>query len=360
MQTKRNRKESGQNTDNVVRYWEFIEALERVDQVEERKDKITSKVHGRRLLGKHFLTFACFLQPTSGTQGQGENLVASRYVKRLMERAERKARTNSCETFTLAAGLDRPAIRFGTFKFLTSRREDHFNSSAAAMSLATLILYAYNIWSQYSGISSIQDDMMIKNSSSLSLHAWDRSWVDCAGDVPIHYHCKARIQGCGLGCLLAISGNPSDSGCKRGTWFACLHSIGSVLGLAAFDSFFCVESFNHMANDCDRRPAYSKVRESKFEGLQCHRAPPRTAGQTFCINATAINSHQHGKIVGAKPRFTLILVEAPSQIILNSQHMVLEDVCDVLRDINENRLNKFELALSLIKLQERLLDDDIQ
>lgn len=40
--------------------------------------------------------------------------------------------------------------------------------------------------------------------------------------------------------------------------------------------------------------------------------------------------------------------------------MVLGDICDVLRDINENRLNKFELALSLVKLQERLLDDDIQ
>ena len=40
--------------------------------------------------------------------------------------------------------------------------------------------------------------------------------------------------------------------------------------------------------------------------------------------------------------------------------MVLDDICDVLRDINENRLNKFELALSLVKLQERLLDDDIQ
>jgi len=99
--------------------------------------------------------------------------LVSRYVERLRERAERSADNVILKgeqeagavvnNQTLAPGLDRPAIRFGTFKYLTSKREEHFDSSATVMSCATLALYAYNIWSQYTGILRITDDNMIKN-----------------------------------------------------------------------------------------------------------------------------------------------------------------------------------------------------
>ena len=44
-----------------------------------------------------------------------------------------------------------------------------------------------------------------------------------------------------------------------------------------------------------------------------------------------------------------------------TQHTVLlSNVCDGLKDINENKLSKFELALLITKISDVMLDDDIQ
>jgi hypothetical protein len=40
--------------------------------------------------------------------------------------------------------------------------------------------------------------------------------------------------------------------------------------------------------------------------------------------------------------------------------LILQNLSDALRDINEHRLSKFEFALLLVKIQEQLLEDDIQ
>mmetsp|Transcript_22202 Transcript_22202/g.52558 ORF Transcript_22202/g.52558 Transcript_22202/m.52558 type:complete len:511 (+) Transcript_22202:48-1580(+) len=45
---------------------------------------------------------------------------------------------------------------------------------------------------------------------------------------------------------------------------------------------------------------------------------------------------------------------------LVTQSMQVEEICDCLKDINEHRLSKFEFALFVHKLQETMLDDDIQ
>jgi hypothetical protein len=45
---------------------------------------------------------------------------------------------------------------------------------------------------------------------------------------------------------------------------------------------------------------------------------------------------------------------------ITAQQMVLDNICDAFKDINEHRLSKFEFAYLLVKLQEQMLDDDIQ
>ena len=49
-----------------------------------------------------------------------------------------------------------------------------------------------------------------------------------------------------------------------------------------------------------------------------------------------------------------------AQKALTRQSILVGTVCDGLRDINENKLSKFELALLITKICDVMLDDDIQ
>jgi len=46
--------------------------------------------------------------------------------------------------------------------------------------------------------------------------------------------------------------------------------------------------------------------------------------------------------------------------VITGQHLILHNLCDAFKDINEHRLTKFEFACLLVKVQEQLLEDDIQ
>ena len=46
--------------------------------------------------------------------------------------------------------------------------------------------------------------------------------------------------------------------------------------------------------------------------------------------------------------------------VITGQQLILHNLTDAFRDINEHRLSKFEFALLMVKIQEQLLEDDIQ
>jgi len=56
-----------------------------------------------------------------------------------------------------------------------------------------------------------------------------------------------------------------------------------------------------------------------------------------------------------------LCISSFSLLFKMTQHTVLlSNVCDGLKDINENKLSKFELALLITKISDVMLDDDIQ
>mmetsp|Transcript_41425 Transcript_41425/g.130436 ORF Transcript_41425/g.130436 Transcript_41425/m.130436 type:complete len:359 (-) Transcript_41425:41-1117(-) len=313
-------------------YWEFIKALEKVDQVEKGWNEVALE--------------SCEDEP-----------LVSRYVERLRERAERSADN------VILKGLDRPAIRFGTFKYLTSKREEHFDSSATVMSCATLALYAYNIWSQYTGILRITDDNMIKN-RWIDINLLDLLWL---------YFCwkecfllSVPVSLVIIGVLLAFVTAALSPAViiakhmyKNVNWNTILLShvipaIQDILYLTAFSVLNLSTSWRMIVI------AVQIFQKSVNPSLKDFSVVLTTISNLIFDMVIVMLLEQQDKPSASGQLPSILISMGRLLIVLNSQHMVLDDICDVLRDINENRLNKFELALSLVKLQERLLDDDIQ
>ena len=267
-------------------------------------------------------------------------------------------------------GILRPGIRQATLEYFMTPPEEDFTLAAAAIPAGMLALYIYTIFHQGSGILKAPDHPFIYN-RFLKLSSRDTLWAFFLFkeffffSLPLFYLVAYTILA-----VLGLVVSPLLIGFYfvkvRGKGAMAEKNFRTVLKviknkidkqLLLFGSLVLnLSSCFRMALLADqllRRRCNASVKDF---GLVL----TTVANIVFDLVLITMLGDDRVKGDSSKQFFSLAVNLVNLMKVITGQQLILHNLTDAFRDINEHRLSKFEFALLMVKIQEQLLEDDIQ
>lgn len=262
-----------------------------------------------------------------------------------------------------------PGIREATKDYFMAPPEADFTLAAGATQAGLFALYAYTIFNQVKGIINAPDGPFIYN-SYVKMSSTDVLWTVFVVkevfllSVPMLYvlvYVLLAVLGLVLSPLWAgyyfgmVKGKPKSEkafnaivGTLKGVVNAQLLLFGSLL-LNLSTAF----RMALLADQLMRRKANASIKDF---GLVM------TTVANIVFDMVLVNLIADDRVKGdASKQVTSMCINLVNLMrVITGQHLILHNLCDAFKDINEHRLTKFEFAFLLVKIQEQLLEDDIQ
>lgn len=267
-------------------------------------------------------------------------------------------------------GILRPGIRPATANYFMTPPEADFNVAAGATLAGLTLLYAYTIFNQVKGIISAPDAPLVYN-EYIKLSTTDVLWIVFVVkevfilSVPILYALIYTAVGLILLALSPLLGGYYFAMCKgkpkgEKAFAAILAGIQGAVAAQALllgSLFLNLSTSFRMALMTDqlvRRKANASVKDF---GL----VMTTVSNIVFDLVLVMMLANDGDKNTNPSKQILSMCINLVNLMrVITGQHLVLHNLCDALKDVNEHRLTKFEFAYLMVKIQEQMLEDDIQ
>ena len=248
--------------------------------------------------------------------------------------------------------------------------EADFTLAAGATQAGLFLLYAYTIFNQVKGIINAPDGPLIYN-QYVKMSSTDVLWAVFVIkevfllSVPLLYvliYVLLAVLGLLLSPILAgyyfgmVKGKPK----AEKSFAALVATLKGVINaqLLLFGSLLLNLStafrMTLLADQLMRRKANASIKDF---GL----VMTTVANIVFdMVLVNLISDDRNLKGDPSKQVMSMCINLVNLMRVITGQHLILHNLCDALKDVNEHRLTKFEFAFLMVKIQEQLLEDDIQ
>lgn len=289
---------------------------------------------------------------------------AYRFQERLKARVEAFGKTDE-ETL---ANVGKAPIRAATMRFLVAKPEADYTTASMASAAVMILLYCNTLYQQFGGISKAEDGPFIYN-GWVEMSKLDTLWAVflvkelffCS--VPMFYVIGYTLV---VAIILVLSpliagyyftqvkGNPrSERAFTILTQFTLVPAIKAQLDLIASLALNLSTTWRIIC--IAKQLAEKKLnRSAKDFSFTLTTISNLMYDLTLVMLISDNNKNTSGVVSSLIVSLIMLMKNITAQLLL------LEEICDGLADLNENRLTKFEFALLINKLSEALLDDDIQ
>mmetsp|Transcript_66619 Transcript_66619/g.108099 ORF Transcript_66619/g.108099 Transcript_66619/m.108099 type:complete len:499 (+) Transcript_66619:91-1587(+) len=358
-------------------YWDFVKGLKSIQQLEPLDDtktgaavkakagedgkllKDANKQRGRKALWERIISDRAAAESTY------------RFQERIKFRAANFNNSGSSADDPMKKpGLLRPPIRTATMQYFMTPPEADFSLAAGGTQAGLFLLYAYTIFNQVRGIMTAEDAPLIYN-QFVKMSSTDVLWLVFLTkevfllSVPLLYivlYSTVAVLGVALSPFLAgyyfgmVKGKPK----AEKAFSALIGAIKAAIGAQALllgSLFLNLSTAFRMALLADqlfRRKANASIKDF---GL----VMTTVSNIVFdLVLVMMMADDKSGKSDPSKQILSMCINLVNLMRVITGQHLVLHNLCDAFKDINEHRLTKFEFACLLVKIQEQLLEDDIQ
>lgn len=295
---------------------------------------------------------------------------AYRFRERLLARVAGYANSAAEDPMRIPS-IGRAGIREATYKYLTTAPEAECTQASLIMAGGACALYLYMLGNQVLGVLDAKDGPFIYN-RFLELSKLDALWAafvmkECfLISVPVYYilaACLLAVVAILVGPILiayhtfAIKGKPSaEKAFRKAVYGDILPAVKSQVILFASLMLNLSTSWRVI---CIAEQIYNKKVNASVKDFEF--TLTTVANLMFTLVLLMMLGHQdeeEDNMIGILSSLAISLLSLLRAMV--HQSLELNDLCDVFSDVNENRLSKFETALLMKKVMERLLDTSIQ